>query len=267
MITIGVWRSTSVWRTGKVDYIHPCPSHRCRSPNSNSYPFFTPSRHVVLHKVRKTFALLCIQLMMSTLKKGFTSKYLSHYLSKWPMWRGHVAMDCLRELSSPKYSQTTRKKFLVLWRISCVVVTTCTRWSSSSPASSLERKYCSITKMTWTHISCWCAFAIPEDAGGVRRGAALWERPGQVFPRCGPGVGLGRRTLGGRDYSLRRSGRNPLVARFFFAYWGSSIEIVAVQIVWWGRLMHLLPEWHFDPLKLGGTLLLSPCKIHIALLR
>ena len=51
-----------------------------------------------------------------------------------------------------------------------MVVTTCTRWSSSYSASYLDVQSCPIKKRTWNHIVCCCAFTGPDDYGGVRRG-------------------------------------------------------------------------------------------------
>ena len=51
-----------------------------------------------------------------------------------------------------------------------MVVTKYTRWSISSPASSLERRYFSITRITWTHIERCCVFAGLADYGDVKSG-------------------------------------------------------------------------------------------------
>ena len=60
---------------------------------------------------------------------------------------------------------------------------------------------------------------------------ALWERPGWVLPICGPGGGLDRITLRGRDCDMCRSGHNTLVAQLCCAHWGRGGVIVAVPTV------------------------------------
>ena len=90
-----------------------------------------------------------------------------------------------------------------------------------------------------------------EGRGG---GKVLWNLPGKVSPRCGPGGLIGRRTLGGRYCALRRPGHNNILARLQYMHWGSGGLNVAGLTVCWGRTLILIPWWRIGTLKGDGPI-------------
>ena len=67
-----------------------------------------------------------------------------------------------------------------------MVVTTWTRWSSSSPDSCLDRRSCTIVKRTWPRIAHCCEFAGLADAGCVRMGNSPVEAYGSWITKMWP---------------------------------------------------------------------------------
>ena len=60
--------------------------------------------------------------------------------------------------------------FRIEWRSSCVDVRMWNLWSSSLPASSLDRQSCPMYRRTWIIIARYWAFAGPEEDGGIKIG-------------------------------------------------------------------------------------------------